>query len=71
MRPTILEGIERELTFEEIYRAFLHVRPCLSHTDRPFPVVRLDPVGTDPLSSRKSETSSSPRRPFVSVASVT
>jgi deazaflavin-dependent oxidoreductase (nitroreductase family) len=42
--PTILEGAERELAFEEVYRAFPHVRLYLAHTSRPFPVVRLVPL---------------------------
>ena len=53
VRPTILEGIERELIFEEVYRAFPHVRLYLSHTDRPFPVVRLEPVATNAPSRRE------------------
>lgn len=59
VKPTILEGIERELIFGEVYRAFPHVRLYLSHTDRPFPVVRLDPVATNLLSRRESAMASS------------
>ena len=39
--PMILVGIERERVFEEVYRAFPHVRLYLAHTNRQFPVVRL------------------------------
>lgn len=41
--PKVLEGVERDLVFEEVYHAFPHVRLYLSHTSRPFPVVRLAP----------------------------
>lgn len=41
--PMILEGAERERAFEEVHRAFPHVRLYLAHTSRPFPVVRLGP----------------------------
>jgi deazaflavin-dependent oxidoreductase (nitroreductase family) len=57
--PNILEGVERELAFEEVYHAFPHVRLYLAHTSRPFPVVRLGPPTSD--------TSNSPsRRELVS-----
>jgi hypothetical protein len=52
--PNILEGVERELAFQEVYRAFPHVRLYLAHTCRPFPVVRLGPPTSD--------TSNSPTR---------
>lgn len=45
--PNILEGVERELAFEEVYHAFPHVRLYLAHTNRPFPVVRLGPPVSD------------------------
>ncbi len=49
--PKILQGVERELAFDEVYRAFPHVRLYLAHTSRPFPVVRLVPSTSDTLSS--------------------
>ena len=42
--PTILEGAQREAVFEQVYRAFPHVRLYLAHTSRPFPIVRLGPL---------------------------
>jgi deazaflavin-dependent oxidoreductase (nitroreductase family) len=55
--PTILDGAERELAFEEVYRAFPHVRLYLAHTSRLFPVVRLGPLvssSADSPSGRES-----------------
>ncbi len=49
--PKILEGVERELAFDEVYRAFPHVRLYLAHTNRPFPVVRLGLLTSDTLNS--------------------
>lgn len=49
--PKILEGVERELAFDEVYRAFPHVRLYLAHTSRPFPVVRLGPPTSDTVNS--------------------
>jgi len=57
--PNILEGVERELAFEEVYHAFPHVRLYLAHTSRPFPVVRLGPPTSD-------TSDSPPRRELVS-----
>jgi len=57
--PSILEGVERELAFEEVYHAFPHVRLYLAHTSRPFPVVRLGPPTSD-------TSNSPPRRELVS-----
>jgi deazaflavin-dependent oxidoreductase (nitroreductase family) len=56
--PNILEGVERELAFEEVYRAFPHVRLYLAHTSRSFPVIRLGPPIPD-------TSNSSPRRELV------
>ena len=39
--PKILAGAERERVFEEVFRAFPHIRLYLAHTSRSFPVVRL------------------------------
>ncbi len=52
--PKILEGVERELAFNEVYRAFPHVRLYLAHTSRPFPVVRLGPPPSVPVNSPTS-----------------
>jgi deazaflavin-dependent oxidoreductase (nitroreductase family) len=45
--PRVLAGVERERAFEEVYRAFPHVRLYLAHTSRSFPVVRLGPREPD------------------------
>lgn len=58
--PTILEGAQREAVFEQVYRAFPHVRLYLAHTSRPFPIVRLGP-----LVALTSESSSWPESVMV------
>ena len=58
--PTILEGAQREAVFEQVYRAFPHVRLYLAHTSRPFPIVRLCPLVALP-----SEASSLPELVMV------
>jgi deazaflavin-dependent oxidoreductase (nitroreductase family) len=49
--PNILEGVEREMAFEEVYHAFPHVRLYLAHTSRAFPVIRLGPPTSDTSNS--------------------
>ena len=44
--PVILEGDERDRVFEVVHHAFPHVRLYLAHTSRPFPIVRLESLGT-------------------------
>lgn len=44
VRAVVLDSSERERIFEAVYRAFPHVRLYLATTNRPFPVVRLEPV---------------------------
>jgi hypothetical protein len=41
--PVVLDGEERDRIFEVVRLTFPHVRLYLAHTDRPFPVVRLEP----------------------------
>ena len=40
--PVVLDGEERERIFEVVRLTFPHVRLYLAHTNRPFPVVRLE-----------------------------
>ena len=44
--PVILAGAERDQAFAAVYRAFPHVRLYRTHTTRPFPLVRLEPLPT-------------------------
>ncbi len=47
----VLEGVKRQPAFDEVYRAFPHVRLYLARTSRPLPVVRLGPSTSDILNS--------------------